>query len=208
MNHVIHVEKLQMMSLRITLQQICQILHLQVEHRLVEVNCHYQVVSHPPEDLIQSSEFAALIKINKSDLPTPDWVSFDVGNTLRALRNNGPTVQRRLIRKLHIRWWRASAQAMARLLERAGVPKKALEIIPDIVDTCAACRAWSQPLPQSVASVKIPGKFNDQVECDIVFIHSHAILHFDDRCTRWHAAVLIPDKSEDPTIKALHSHWT
>ena len=47
----------------------------------------------------------------------------------------------------------ASAQAMTRLLERAGVPKEILEIIPDIVDTCAACRTWSQPLPQSVASV-------------------------------------------------------
>ena len=110
--------------------------------------------------------------------PNPsDWVSF-VGNTLRALRNNGPTVQRKLIRNLHIRWWHASAQAMTRLLERAGVPKEALEIIPDIVDTCAACRTWSQPLPQSVASVNIPDKFNDQVECDIVFIRSHAILHF------------------------------
>ena len=71
MNHVINAEKPQMMPLHISLQQICQILHLQVEHRLVEVNCLYQVVSHPPEDLIQSSEFAALTKMNKSDLPTP-----------------------------------------------------------------------------------------------------------------------------------------
>ena len=65
---------------------------------------------------------------------------------------------------------------MTRLLERAGVPKEALEIIPDIVDTCAACRTWSQPLPQSVASANLLDKFNDQVECDTVFIHSHAIL--------------------------------
>ena len=105
--------------------------------------------------------------------PNPlDWVSFDVGNTFCALRNNGPTVQRRFIRKLHIRWWHASAQAMTRLLEVAGVPKEVLEIIPDIVDTCAACRTWSQPLPQSVASLNIPDKFNGQVERDIVFIHS------------------------------------
>ena len=74
-------------------------------------------------------------------------------------------------------------QQMTRLLDRAGVPKEILEIIPDIVDTCAACRTWSQPLPQSVASVNIPDRFNDQVECDIVFIHSFAILHFVDRCT-------------------------
>ena len=99
----------------------------------------------------------------------------------------------------------ASAQAMTRLLERAGVPKEALEIIPDIVDTCAACRTWSQPLPQSIASVNIPDKFNGQVPCDIVFIHSHAILHY--RCTTWHTAVIATDKSEDSVIKALHSHW-
>ena len=96
---------------------------------------------------------------------------------------------------------------MTRLLERAGVPKEIMEIIPDIVDTCAACRTWSQPLPQSVASVNIPDRFNDQVECDIVFIHSFAILHFVDRCTRWHAAVIVPDETEDSIIKALHSHW-
>ena len=141
--------------------------------------------------------------------PNPsDWVPFDVGNTLRALRNYGPTVQRKLIRKLHIIWWHASAQAMTRLLKRAGVPKEALEIIPDIVDTCAACRAWSLPLPHRVASVNIPDKFNGQVECDIVFIHSHAILHFVDRCTRWHAAVIVvPGTSEDSIIKAPQSHW-
>ena len=140
--------------------------------------------------------------------PNPsDWVSFDVGNTLRALRTNGPTVQRKLIRKLHLRWWHASAQSMIRLLERAGVPKQVLEIIPDIVDTCAVCRTWSQPLPQSVASVNIPDKFNDQVECDIVFIYSHNILHFVDRCTRWHAAGVIPDKTEDSIIRGLHSLW-
>ena len=61
---------------------------------------------------------------------------------------------------------------MTRLLQRAGVPKEALEIIPDIVDTCAACRTWSQPLPQSVASVNIPDKFHDQVECDIRSVQS------------------------------------
>ena len=95
---------------------------------------------------------------------------------------------------------------MTRLLERAGVPKEALEIIPDIVDTYAACRTWGQPLPQSVASVNIPGRFNDRVGCDIVFIHSHVILHFVDRCTRWHAAVIVPDKSEDSIVKAHHGH--
>ena len=136
---------------------------------------HYQVVRHPHEargpDTVQ--RVRRTYQDEQVGPPNPsDSVSFDVGNTLRALRNNCPTVQRKLIRKLHIRWWHASAQAVPRLLERAGVPKEALDIIPDIVHTCAACRTWSQPLPQIVASVNIPGRSNDQVECDIVFIHS------------------------------------
>ena len=70
MNHVIHEEKLLMMLLRISLQQICEILRLQVEHHhQVEVTDHYQVVSRPPEDLIQFNEFAAPTKTNKLDLP-------------------------------------------------------------------------------------------------------------------------------------------
>ena len=207
-NHVIHAEKLQMMSLHISLRQICQILHLQVEH-------HLRSRGELPLSGGQSSSRGpgTVRRVRRTyqdeqvGPPNPsDWVPFDAGSTLRALRNNGPTVRRKLIRKLHIRLWHASAQAVTRLLERAGVPKEALEIIPDIVDTCASCRTWSQPLPQSVASVNIPDKFNDQVECDIVFIHSHAVLHFVDRCTRWHAVVIVPGKSEDSRIKAFHSH--
>ena len=63
------MKKLLMMPLRISPQQICQILHLQVEHHQVEVTGHYQVVSHPLEDLIQFNEFAALTKMNKLGLP-------------------------------------------------------------------------------------------------------------------------------------------
>ena len=96
---------------------------------------------------------------------------------------------------------------MIRLLERAGVPKQVLEIIPDIVDTCAVCRTWSQPLPRSVASVNLPDKFNDQVECDIVFYLFTQYSHFVDRCTRWHAAIVVPDKTEDSIIRGLHSQW-
>ena len=64
--------------------------------------------------------------------------------------------RRRILRKLHIRWWHAGAQAMQRLLDRAGVPKQVIDIIPSIVDTCKVCRAWTRPLPASVASVDIP----------------------------------------------------
>ena len=143
--------------MHVSLLKICQVLHSQVGHHLVEVHCHLpggQSSSRGP-DTVQRVRRTYLDE--QVGPPNPsDWVSFDVGNTLRALRNSGPTVQRQLFRKLHVRWWHASAQAVTRLLERTCVPKDALESIPNIVDTCAACLAWSQPLPQSVASVNIP----------------------------------------------------
>ena len=83
---------------------------------------------------------------------------------------------------------------MQRLLERAGVSKEILELIPSIVDTCVACRKWASPLPDAQASIEIVDKFNAEVECDLLFIYKYIIMHFVDRCTRWHHAVVVPDK--------------
>ena len=136
-----------------------------------------------------------------------DWVSFDVGSTLRAMRVGNQATQKRLLRKLHLRWWHASTQAMTTTLQRAGLPREIITMIPDIVDTCAVCRQWMQPLPHSVASVNIPDKFNQQVECDVVFIEKKSVIHFVDRCTRWHAASVIQDRSETSFMYAINQTW-
>ena len=136
-----------------------------------------------------------------------DWVSFDVGNVLRAMRTGGPATQRKLIRKLHLRWWHASTTAMTRLLERAGLPKAVLDMIPDIVETCAACRKWAKPLPRSIASIQLAGQFNEQVECDLLFYEEFIVFHLIDRCTRWHATLEIANKTEGELLRALHACW-
>ena len=140
--------------------------------------------------------------------PNPsDWVSFDVGNTLRAIRSGNVTARRRLLRKLHLRWWHANLKSMTTILGRAGLPREILDLVPDIIDTCAVCRKWMQPLPDSVASVSIPDAFNQQVECDILFVYQRSVMHFLDRCTRWHSAIEIPDKTEDSFMTAIHRAW-
>ena len=70
-NPVIHAEKQQMMSLHIYILQICQIIHPQMEHYLVGMDNHYQVVRHPHEVLIQFNEFAARTKMSKWDPQIP-----------------------------------------------------------------------------------------------------------------------------------------
>ena len=96
---------------------------------------------------------------------------------------------------------------MTRLLDRAGVPSYTLHLIPSIVETCRCCRMWTRPLPQSVASVDMVDKFNQQVECDLLFVYKHIIFHLICRCTRWYAAALVPDKSADSFMAALHTTW-
>ena len=77
------------------------------------------------------------------------------------------------LRKLHLRWWHAQSATMPRVLKHAGVPKEVLDLIPEIVSTCASCRAWARPTPASVASVELAATFNQQVECDLMFFHTY-----------------------------------
>ena len=49
--------------------------------------------------------------------------------------------------------------------------------------------------------------FNQQVEVDLVFIYKFIVFHMIDRCTRWHAGMVIPDKTEDTLMRAIDSCW-
>ena len=111
--------------------------------------------------------------------------------------------RRRILRKLHIRWWHAGAQAMQRILDRAGVPKQVIDIMPSLVDACKACRTWTRPLPASVASVDIPEGFNLQVEADLLFYGKFIVFRLLDRCTRWHAACEVQDKATETLVSAF-----
>ena len=58
-----------------------------------------------------------------------------------------------------------------------------------------------------MCSTELPDKFNDQVECDLLFVHKYIIFHMLDRCTRWHAARIIPDKVSETLMKAMEENW-
>jgi len=66
-----------------------------------------------------------------------------------------------------------------------------LDKIKTACDTCAACRAWAKPVPESVTSVEIADGFNKEVECDLVFIYKYAVFNIVDRCTRWGEAYVV-----------------
>ena len=136
-----------------------------------------------------------------------DWTHFDVGNVMRALQANSEAARRRIIRKLHLRWWHASAAAMKRIFQQAGQPKEVSDLVDDIVETCNVCRTWSKPQPNSIATLSVSTKFNEQVEADLLFYKKHVILHLICRCIRWHAARVVPDKSMESLIQAIDEMW-
>ena len=45
------------------------------------------------------------------------------------------------------------------------------------------------------------------MECDILFVYNQSVFHMLDRCTRWHATAVIPDKTEDSLITAINTLW-
>ena len=140
--------------------------------------------------------------------PAPsDWTRFDIAKSFRALRKGTEAARRKLLRKLHLRWWHASAAAMKRLLEHAGVPPDKLQPIDDIVDTCPSCRKWAKPAPDAVASVNVSESFNDVVEFDLLFYKKLIIACIICRTTRWRAARLVDSKFASDLVEAIGEMW-
>ena len=96
---------------------------------------------------------------------------------------------------------------MKRLLSQAGQSKQIIDLVDGIVDTCKVCRTWSKPLPEPVASIHVATTFNQQVEADLLFYRKQIILHMIDRCTRWHAGTVVPDRKMETLISAIDVKW-
>ena len=75
----------------------------------------------------------------------------------------------RELRKLHLRWWHATKEEMARVLRSAQVSQEILDIFPTVVNNCRECRKWQLPAPQTIPTLRVPTLFNQHVECDILF---------------------------------------
>ena len=145
---------------------------------------------------------------SETQTPVPaDWSSFDIGSSLRGIKFANEDGQRRILRKLHVRWWHISAHRMKAVLQKAGISGKILEMIDSIVDTCRICRTWARPAADAVSSSRIITGFNVEVEGDLIFYKTmrklHPILHLVDRGTRWAAGYLLEDKTTSEILRGL-----
>eukprot|EP00435_Cladocopium_sp_Y103_P057491 s245_g19.t2 len=143
----------------------------------------------------------------EAQTPDPsDWSSFDISASLRGLRLSEEAGQRRILRKLHLRWWHASSNRMIQLLKTAGIPQNVLDLVPEVVDTCRVCRLWQKPSSDNVAVNRVVTGFNLEVEGDLIFItHGsiHTVLHLVDRGTRWSFTCVLPNRTTEAILTGL-----
>eukprot|EP00959_Pyramimonas_sp_CCMP1952_P046412 969350-Pyramimonas_sp.AAC.1 len=97
---------------------------------------------------------------------------------------------------------------MRLILSNIGLDSVRLNLIKGVCDTCRECRAWDKPGHTFLSATALPGKFNLEVECDMMFYkQEHKIFHMIDRCVRYAIGVEIPDKAMTSILDAYHQCW-
>ena len=137
----------------------------------------------------------------------PEWSSYDLGASLRALRSDSIPQQNRALRRLHLRWWHASTSRMESLLKAAGVSADVLKRIAPTVESCAICRMWQRPGHRSITTTRMAEKFGQSVQLDLLFIEEHVVLHLIDEAIRWTATALLSDRQTQTILSAITSNW-
>eukprot|EP00434_Breviolum_minutum_P026800 symbB.v1.2.023686.t2/scaffold2188.1/size86315/1 len=164
-----------------------------------------------PRAILDRGDEAAGVVAIPDDRPdvaeAPSWSRYDLGFALQQLKSIREGVVRRMLRKLHIRWFHASSKRMMTLLEAAGVSKEVILLIPSIVDTCSVCRNWQRTGPKTVTSMRVPESFNQEVQIDLLFYKTFIILHAIDACIRWSAVAILPNRESSSILAGFCNSW-
>ena len=144
-----------------------------------------------------------------------EWRTFDLPRAMAMLRDSSQDVRHKMLLRLHIRWFHASATAMTQTLKAAGVPAKTLAEIPSVVQGCMICRNWKRPGPRNMTSSRLITEFNAEVQVDLLFIHSKmepargliTVVHLVDAAIRWAAAGVSKSKEEEDLCSTISQIW-
>eukprot|EP00959_Pyramimonas_sp_CCMP1952_P439651 9203974-Pyramimonas_sp.AAC.1 len=74
-----------------------------------------------------------------------------------------------------------------------------------VCDTCRERRVWDKPGHTVMPSTALAGRFNEEVECDLIFYkQGHQRSHIIDRCIRYATGMEIPGKTMTSILVAYH----
>ena len=134
--------------------------------------------------------------------------SFEFNKLAEKLRDGDEAERFRLLRGVHDRLWCAQPPEMARFLSRlGGIPDKVYELLPHVVNGCAACNKC-KPIPhRPKAVVELSGWFNDRVLCDLFFLWNLIWLMLIDESIRWKLIEYLENKSGPCIFSAILRGW-
>eukprot|EP00974_Lingulodinium_polyedra_P105145 10180813-Lingulodinium_polyedra.AAC.1 len=69
---------------------------------------------------------------------------------------------------------------MTHILSAVGVPQTTLQLVPQIVETRRACRVWEKPGPKAIATATFSVRFNERVQCDLLFYEQYIVFNMLD----------------------------
>ena len=82
------------------------------------------------------------------------------------------------------------------LLERAGVPKEVLALVPLCVpQSCKRCMQFAHAKHMPKVKSRLATKFNNVVQADLFFLWERVFIIIVDECTRYKFAAGLPNKS-------------
>ena len=97
--------------------------------------------------------------------------------------------------------------AIREILRAAGIDEQVISWIPDIIDTCRACRAWQAPKVSPQTTIDLPCKQNEYLEADIMFYKIVQVLHMLDQADRWDNDTEVQGKSSAELKEAISTTW-
>ena len=142
-----------------------------------------------------------------TDNSPSDWTRFSVDRSLRVLKVGTDEQRQRELRKLHLRWWHAPRTPMENILKAGGVDERTISWIPDIIDTCRACRPWQPHKDSPQTTIDLPCKQNEKIEADIMYYKQWHIWHMIDKADRWHNGVEVKGKTSPELQDAISTTW-
>ena len=134
--------------------------------------------------------------------------NFNLKNVVKAL-NESPTAERRakLIQGLHERFWHAKMDKPGPLLKQAGLPKKFLEEIPDVLKLRIHCNKFQLPARRPMLRTTFAKHFNHMVQTDIFFLFGKAFQLYIDELFKYKSGDMIANKSFDVLYRTFMSSW-
>ena len=105
------------------------------------------------------------------DSEGPDWASYDTKRALRILsKESDPEARKRILRKLHCKFWHATVEQLKPLLSAGGGPPSLIDEYREVVGTCKICRSWTRPEHRATTSTRLCSAFNELIEVDLFVI--------------------------------------